>query len=155
MSGVPENPAQPTGDEPVNVAAIQAELAEAKRIGTWLYDHLPWAVRHVLGDVSEWPWLLDGANARAADALPAVTDKDPVRDLAVLRAFAALQESGEDVYFAAEHVAATLDLTANELDAALANLIADGHLHGGKTFTRAFVESVTDAGLAAAGAAGP
>lgn len=38
--------------------ALSAQLAEARRIGRWLYEHLHSDARHSLGDVSEWPWLL-------------------------------------------------------------------------------------------------
>lgn len=145
-----EHPTAPRDPEPVDVAALQAELAEARRIGAWLYDHAPAGLRRHLGDVSEWPWLLDGPSARD-DAPSRTAVEDPNRDYAVLRAFAELQAGGEDLYFAAEYIATTLSLSTDEFDAALANLIAQKLVEGGKTFQRSFVERVTEAGTAAAG----
>lgn len=138
-------------DKPVDVAALQAELAEAKRISAWLYRRAPAGLRRHLGDVSEWPWLLD-RDSTALDEVPArQAGDDPVRDQAVLRAFAELQAGGEDVYFAAEYIASLLQLNPEEFDAALCNLITDKLVEGGKTFRRSYVERVTDAGMAAAG----
>lgn len=37
---------------------LEDELRESRRIGVWLYDHLSPGVRILLGDVSEWPWLV-------------------------------------------------------------------------------------------------
>lgn len=40
------------------VASLEEDRLEARRIGTWLYDHSP-AIRRYLGDTSEWPWLME------------------------------------------------------------------------------------------------
>lgn len=138
-------------DTPVDVAALQAELAEAKRIGAWLYSHAPAGLRRHLGDVSEWPWLLNTPGTEDRPVPPPPPRDDPERDQAVLRTFAQLQASGEDVYFAAEYVADVLHLSSAAFDAALANLISHGLVEGGKTFQRSFVERVTDAGMDATG----
>ncbi len=76
----------------VDVDELRAELAEARRIGRWLYDRSP-ALRLFLGDVSEWPWLLEPGAPRqpAPDTL---TDAD--RDWTVLHAFAVIQAAGDD-----------------------------------------------------------
>jgi hypothetical protein len=140
-----------SGDAPLADAALQAELAEAKRIGAWLYDHAPAGLRRHLGDVSEWPWLLNIPNAEDKPVPPPPPRDDPERDQAVLRTFAQLQAGGEDVYFAAEYVADVLHLSSAAFDAALANLIQHGLVEGGKTFQRSFVERVTDAGMDVAG----
>lgn len=138
-------------DAPADLAALQSELDEAQRIGAWLYNHAPAGLRRHLGDVSEWPWLLDTPGIEGKPFLPAIPQDDLERDHAVLRAFAQLQASGEDVYFAAEFVADVMHLSSTEFDAALANLIKDNLVEGGKTFQRSFVERVTDAGMDAAG----
>lgn len=39
-----------------DVANLEGDRNEARRIGTWLYDRSP-GVRLYLGDTSEWPWL--------------------------------------------------------------------------------------------------
>lgn len=44
------------------IVRLRGELAEARRIGMWLYDRLPPGARMALGDVSEWPWLLEKNN---------------------------------------------------------------------------------------------
>lgn len=41
------------------VTRLEDESAEAKRVGAWLYDHVSQGTGIVLGDVSDWPWLLD------------------------------------------------------------------------------------------------
>lgn len=38
---------------------LRAELAEAKRIGRWLYEHLDPEARNAIGDISAWPWLVE------------------------------------------------------------------------------------------------
>lgn len=43
------------------VQRLEGQLREARRIGAWLYEHLSPGARRSLGDVSEWPWLLDAA----------------------------------------------------------------------------------------------
>lgn len=140
------------GAESVDVAAMQAELLEAKRIGTWLYERAPAGLRRHLGDTSEWPWLLDGL-VGADTTVPVDAQRaDAAREAAVLRAFAELQSEGENLYFAAEYVARLLRLSTDEFDAALSNLVARGLVEGGKTFTRSFVERVTAVGMVEAGA---
>lgn len=133
-------------DEPVAVAALRAELAEAKRIGRWLYNRAP-GPRLFLGDVSEWPWLLEPDPEDEA-ATPRLAAAD--RDRAVLRAFAVIQAQGDDPYDA-EHVPNILRLSATEFDASLYRLLHGGLITGGQLFSRSFVETVTDKGMAAAG----
>jgi hypothetical protein len=130
----------------VDVDELRAELAEARRIGRWLYDRSP-ALRLFLGDVSEWPWLLE-PNAPEEPAPRRLTEVD--RDRAVLRAFAVIQAAGDDPYDA-EDVASTLGLTVEEFDGSLYRLIHAGLVTGGKLFSRSFVETVTEKGMAAAG----
>ena len=43
---------------------LEDELRESRRIGVWLYDHLSPGVRILLGDVSEWPWLVTDTEKR-------------------------------------------------------------------------------------------
>jgi hypothetical protein len=135
-------------EDAVDIDALRSELAEAKRISRWLYDHVPWPVRHFLGDVSEWPYLLD-ADPPADDTVP-TPFRDAERDQAVLHAFALIQAVGRDPYDA-EHVASTLGLSAEEFDGSLYRLIHGGLVTGGQLFSRSFVETVTDQGMAAAG----
>lgn len=146
-----EHPNGARDEGPVDVAALQTELAEAKRIGAWLYRHVPAGLRRHLGDVSEWTWLLQRDSTDVGKFPAARAGDDPVRDQAVLRAFAELQAGGEDVYFVAEFIASYLQLNSEEFDVALGNLITDRLVEGGKTFRRSYVERVTDAGMAAAG----
>jgi hypothetical protein len=40
------------------IERLEDELRESRRIGVWLYDHLSPGARILLGDVSEWPWLV-------------------------------------------------------------------------------------------------
>ncbi|WP_416957814.1 hypothetical protein ACNKF0_09490 [Nocardioides sp. T5] len=135
----------------VDIDALRAELAEAKRISRWLYNHVPWPVRHFLGDVSEWPYLLD-EDAPADDTVP-TPFRDAERDQAVLHAFALIQAAGQDPYDA-EHIPGTLGLTSEEFDGTLRRLIHDGLVTGGRLPSRAFVETVTGQGMAIAGMLG-
>lgn len=50
------------------VANLENDRYEARRIGTWLYDHSP-GVRLYLGNTSEWPWLTADP-ARNGDSVP-------------------------------------------------------------------------------------
>ncbi|CAM3929035.1 hypothetical protein [Nocardioides zeicaulis] len=136
---------QPVQGDDVDVAALQAELAEAKRIGRWLYDHSP-GLRRFLGDVSEWPWLLD---ADAPGGVDAAHVDDAVRDRQVLHAFAVIQASGRDP-FDAQDLPTALGFTSSEFDSTVSRLIHGGLVTGGRYFSRAFVETVTDAGMEAA-----
>lgn len=43
---------------------LDDELRESRRIGVWLYDHLAPGARILLGDVSEWPWLVTNTKER-------------------------------------------------------------------------------------------
>lgn len=140
-------PAIVEGSESLTEAEVAtAELAEVQHIGRWLYDRSP-GLRLVLGDVGEWPWLLE-PNPPSAPGTTWLADAD--RDRGVLRAFAAIQASGAEPY-AADDRGATLGLTADELDATLYRLVHGGLVSGGHLFTRSFVEVVTDKGMAAAG----
>jgi hypothetical protein len=138
--------ASPANAETVDVDELRAELAEAKRIGRWLYDRSP-ALRLFLGDVSEWPWLLEPGAPREP-APRTLTEAD--RDWAVLRAFAVIQATGDDP-FDAEDVASNLGLSVDEFDGSLYRLIHTGLVTGGRLFSRAFVETVTVEGMSAAG----
>lgn len=75
-----------------DVAALRAERAEARRIARWLYDRSP-ALRLFIGDVSEWPWLIE-SHPPEGPTLQRLTEAD--RDLRVLRGFAVIQAVGED-----------------------------------------------------------
>lgn len=151
MSGENQRLGTPDDRATIDVAALQAELAEAKRIGTWLYGHAPAGLRRHLGVVSEWPWLLDAPGTEDRPVPPPPPQDDPERDQAVLRTFAELQATGEDDYVAAEYIADVLHLRSAQFDAAVGNLIGQGLVEGGKTFQRTFVEHVAPAGMTAAG----
>lgn len=125
------------------VEELRAERDEARRLARWLYDRSP-ALRRHLGDVSEWPWLLDPVEEPA-------TDPDADLDRAVLRAFAAVQDRGDDPHDATD-IADTLGLNADQFDGSVSRLIHAGLLTGGRTFSRTYIDRVTDAGIAAAGA---
>jgi hypothetical protein len=132
-------------DDAVDVEMLRAELAEARGIARWLYDRSP-GPRLFLGDVSEWPWLLK-SNPPGKPMPARLTEAD--RDRAVLRAFAVIQAAGEDPHDA-EDVADTLGLSAEEFDGSLYRLIHGGLITGGKTFSRSYVDTVTDEGMAVA-----
>jgi hypothetical protein len=140
----------PTNANTVDADDLSAELAEAKRIGRWLYDRSP-ALRHFLGDAREWPWLLE---PNAPRELVPRTLAEADRDWTVLRAFAVIQASGDDP-FDAEDVASTLGLTAEEFDGTLYRLVHARLVTGGQLFSRSFVETVTVEGMAAAGLLDP
>jgi hypothetical protein len=106
---------------------------DLRREGERAGEHDPGPV-DVHGDPWDGPWLVG----------------DPARDRDVLYAFAVIQESGLDP-FDAHGVAAALGLTDAEFDSSLYRLIHAGLVTGGRFFARAFVETVTEAGLAAAG----
>ncbi|WP_416956736.1 hypothetical protein ACNKF0_06425 [Nocardioides sp. T5] len=46
------------------IERLEAQLRESRRIGVWLYDHLTPGTRILLGDVSEWPWLVTNPEER-------------------------------------------------------------------------------------------
>lgn len=46
------------------IERLEDELRETRRIGVWLYDHLSPGARILLGDVSEWPWLVNDTEER-------------------------------------------------------------------------------------------
>ena len=46
------------------IQRLEAQLRESRRIGVWLYDHLTPGTRILLGDVSEWPWLVTNPEER-------------------------------------------------------------------------------------------
>lgn len=46
------------------IQRLEDELRESRRIGVWLYDHLAPGARILLGDVSEWPWLVNNTEER-------------------------------------------------------------------------------------------
>ncbi|WP_416957799.1 hypothetical protein ACNKF0_09450 [Nocardioides sp. T5] len=127
--------------------ALRAELAEAKRIGRWLYDRAP-GLRLLLGDVSEWPWLVDEPNVPREPAPRQLAEAD--HDQAVLRTFAVIQASGDNPYDA-EDVASTLGLSPEEFDDSIYRLLQAGLVTGGRLMSGAFVDTVTAEGMAAAG----
>lgn len=136
--------AHPNADDS-EVETLRVELAEARRIGRWLYDRSP-GLRLLLGDVSEWPWLIEPPVQEPAPRR--LTEAD--QDRAVLRAFAVVQASGDDPYDR-EDVGGTLGLSDAEFDGSVYRLIHAGLVAGGRLSSRAFVETVTEEGMAAAG----
>lgn len=60
----PADVAEELGDAALALLAeverLEEQVLEARRIGAWLYGHLDPGARIFLGDVSEWPWLLEG-----------------------------------------------------------------------------------------------
>jgi hypothetical protein len=150
MTGDQQDDHQPQREadehEAEDVAALRAELAAAKGISRWLYDRSP-NLRLFLGDVSEWPWLVDqepedeavGARLVQADL-----------DLAVLRRLAAAQALAEDLGGAAD-LAGQLGFAPDQFDGALSRLIDVGHLAGGQVSGGIQIETVTYQGISAAG----
>jgi hypothetical protein len=53
------------------IERLEDELRESRRIGVWLYDHLAPGARILLGDVTEWPWLVAKTEAPGPDGDPA------------------------------------------------------------------------------------
>ncbi len=49
------------------IERLEDELRESRRIGVWLYDHLTPGARILLGDVSEWPWLVSDTDGPGPD----------------------------------------------------------------------------------------
>ncbi|PUA82065.1 hypothetical protein C7S10_08575 [Nocardioides currus] len=81
----PDDPAPAEIVEDVTHAALQLlneierledELRESRSIGVWLYDHLSPGARILLGDVSEWPWLVSDTDGPGPDGDPAPQGHD-------------------------------------------------------------------------------
>lgn len=128
------------------MAALRAELAAAKDISRWLYDRSlnSWLF---LGDVSEWPWLVDRESKDEAVGARLVQAD---LDLAVLRRLAAAQVLQEDLGATAD-VVGQLGLAPDKFDGALSRLIDAEHVAGGQVFGGIQIETVTQQGISAAG----